>query len=128
MWKIKYILTFLSIILISSCKNENELTQNAESEIINNIFAEIEFLANSKECLNSSEWTFTSFGSKACGGPLGYIAYSNNIDTKLFLEKIETHRTLQKKYNEKWGIISNCSIPPKPLSIKCENGKPVLEY
>jgi len=32
------------------------------------------------------------------------------------------------EFNEKWGIISDCSIPSQPNAVICENGNPVLEY
>ena len=60
--------------------------------------------------------------------PVGYIAYSTNINTELFLNKIEEHRNAQHEFNQKWGIISDCSVPPKPSSVICENGDPVFKY
>jgi hypothetical protein len=107
---------------------DEELSQEQEIKNLTQLFSEIEVMASSKRCNDSSEWTFTSFGSKACGGPIGYIAYSTTIDTLLFLEKIEKHRISQKALNEKWGIISDCSLPTEPQGIICEEGKPVFGY
>src|SRR5699024_8797860 len=76
----------------------------------------------------SSEWNFSSFGSKACGGPVGFIAYSTKIDVELFLEKVEKHKIEQKKFNEKWGIISDCSVPPEPTGVICKDGEPSFIY
>lgn len=125
-------LRFFGIIFILgiflSCNDDTELTQGQEAHNLNQLFSEIERLANSENCRDSAEWTFTSYGSKACGGPVGFIAYSTNIDIELFLEKIEEHRTAQQKFNEKWGIISDCSTPSLPSGIVCKNGNPVFEY
>jgi hypothetical protein len=104
------------------------MTQDEEAQNLQEMFTEIENLAASEKCDDPSDWTFTSFGSKACGGPIGFIAYSINIDVVLFLEKIEEHRSKQKEFNEKWGIISDCSVPSQPIAIKCEDGNPVFEY
>ena len=121
---------FFGILLtILSCSNDdNVLTQEQEAQQLSKMFVEIEALASSESCVETSEWTFTSYGSKACGGPIGYIAYSQNIDTALFLQKIEEHRMAQQAFNEKWGIISDCSIPQEPQTVVCENGNPVFEF
>lgn len=128
MKNVKFIgVIFLSGILFS-CNNNNGLSQEQEAQNLNELFFKIENLSTSENCDNSAEWTFTSYGSKACGGPVGFIAYSTNIDTELFLKRIEEHRIAQEKYNQKWDIISDCSVPAKPSGINCENGNPVFEY
>ncbi|NEV94484.1 hypothetical protein G3567_10055 [Psychroflexus sp. YR1-1] len=111
-----------------SCENDTEMSQEQEAQNLKLMFSEIESLAYSESCKDSSNWTFTSIGSKACGGPAGFIAYSLNIDTELFLEKINQHKRAQEEFNKKWGISSDCSLPPQPSGVECENGKPVLKY
>jgi hypothetical protein len=128
MKKLKFIGIFFLIGICFSCSDSEGVTQEQEAQILNQMFSEIENLASNVNCNNSSQWAFTNYGSKACGGPIGFIAYSTNIDIDSFLEKIEEHRTAQKKFNEKWGLISDCSIPSQPSGIICENGKPVFEY
>ena len=92
------------------------------------LFDEISVLSYSISCTNSNDWTFTSYGRKACGGPKGYIAYSTQIDTVDFLQKIATYSQAEKDYNFKWGIISDCAIPNEPKSVTCKNGFPTLNY
>lgn len=128
MKKLKFIGIFFLIGICFSCSDSEGVTQEQEAQILNQMFSEIENLASNVNCNNSSQWAFTNYGSKACGGPIGFIAYSTNIDIDSFLEKIEEHRTAQKEFNEKWGLISDCSIPSQPSGIICENGKPVFEY
>ncbi|MDY8135498.1 hypothetical protein [Aquimarina sp. 2201CG5-10] len=111
-----------------SCDDDDALIQEQEAQNLNQLFFEIESLATSENCNDSAEWTFTSYGSKACGGPVGFIAYSTNIDTELFIKKIQEHRTAQQKFNQKWGVISDCSLPLQPSGVLCENGIPVFEY
>ena len=67
-------LNFLLVIFFS-CGNNNELTKEQENQNLIQLFSEIERLANSESCTDSSEWTFTDYGSKACGGPVGFTAY-----------------------------------------------------
>jgi len=128
MKKLKIIGLFFLIGICCSCKQDDEINQEQEAETLNQMFSEIENLASNVSCDDSAEWTFTNFGSKPCGGPVGFIAYSTNIDIDLFLESIEEHRIKQNEFNKKWGLISDCSIPPQPIGVICEDGHPVLEY
>ena len=117
---------FLLIGISFSC--DKETTQAQDAKALEKIFAEIETMAKSKACNDSSQWMYTNYGAKACGGPVGYIAYSTKINTVLFLKKVNQHRTAQSAYNEKWGILSDCSIPQEPNGVACEDGKAVLIY
>ncbi len=133
-----YLLPVIFFILLSCDKDDPSLnevnltdkinTQVQEAEILEKMFSEITALASSANCTDSSEWTFTSFGIKACGGPIGFIAFSKNIDTELILKKIEEHKIAQKKFIEKWNIFSTCDTPSEPKGVICENGNPVFEY
>ncbi len=108
---------------------QRELTsQEKEHQILTTLFTEIETLANSVSCTDASMWNYTTYGSKACGGPQGYIAYSNKINHVAFLKKIQDYTELEDVYNKKWDIISTCDLPSQPIEIVCENGRPVLKY
>lgn len=119
--------TFLMTLFVC-CTADDENTQEQEAQYLTQLLTEIEMLAASENCNVSSEWTFTSYGSKACGGPTGYIAYSRTIDVDSFLAKIEKHKTAEQEFNVKWAIVSDCAFATSPTAVNCENGKPVLEY
>jgi hypothetical protein len=108
-------------------KRELTAQENEHSALID-LFIEIENLAYSESCFNMADWTFVAYGSKACGGPKGYIPYSKNIDTGSFLEKTEKYTEAEKEYNKKWGIISDCSLSASPTAVECQNGYPTLIY
>ena len=119
--------------IISISENElivkRELTeQEIDYNGLMELFREISELAYSSTCSNSNTWQFIAYGSKACGGPKGYLPYSNKIDTNTFLEKVEVYSQAEKEYNLKWGIISDCAIANPPKSIECQNGYPILKY
>lgn len=118
----------LCLSFLISCGAKDVTTQEQDAERLNELFVEIETLASSVDCEDADNWTYTAFGSKACGGPVGYIAYSTEIDEEVFLAKIEEHRRHQNKFNEKWGVMSDCSVPTQPSGIQCENGEPVFAY
>ncbi|MFT5145982.1 MAG: hypothetical protein ACI8RP_001911 [Urechidicola sp.] len=128
MKKLNFIGIALLIGICFSCNNDDALTQEQQAQNLDQMFSEIEILATSENCDDSAEWTFTSYGSKACGGPLGFIAYPINIGTELFLKKIEEYTTAQQEFNQKWGIVSDCYVPSQPSEIICKNGSPVFEY
>lgn len=108
---------------------KRELTeQEKDHQNLMNLFNEIQQMAESISCTDAINWNFTAYGSKACGGPQGYIAYSNTIDTVSFLNKVAVYTKLENDYNIKWGIISTCDITPQPVAVECQNGVPVLKY
>jgi hypothetical protein len=135
------ILVFLFIAINLSCSTETiksnctpsaSITDQSSKEMDNatlsQLLKDINDLANSKPCGDSKTWKTAPIGEKACGGPANYIAYSTEIDTECFLKKV-THFTEQtKKFNKKYGIISDCMIMAEPKSVKCESGKPVLVF
>ena len=124
---LQVITLFLVLTLYISCSNE-ELTQDQEAEKLENMLTVIEKLASTTTCEESSSWTFTAIGSKACGGPTAYIAYSTKIDTKSFLEKVNEYTLAQAKYNDKWNLYSDCSVPSQPTGVICQNGIPTFIY
>jgi len=117
-----YILTVL--IGISSCStSEDERPQDLETQLTTLIA-----LSESIPCDNNGQWKFAGIGVKPCGGPSAYIAYSNQIDTVDFLNKLEKYNEAVRVMNEREGLISDCALEPMPLGVQCEEGKPVLIY
>ena len=114
--------------LLSSCSDDDDATREDESANLNALLVEIQEMASSVDCTDASDWPYTAYGNKACGGPVGYIAYSTDIDTARFLEKVARHRRAQEAFNEKWDVVSDCSLPGVPSSVRCEDGVPVFEY
>ena len=108
-----------------NCINDQ---QQKELKILNKMLSEIQKTAVSIPCKNPEEWDFTAVGSKACGGPTGYIAYSTKINVSNFLTKVKEHKLAEKKYNIKWGVNSDCNAIPEPSGINCNNGKAELIY
>lgn len=122
------VLLFIGLCLSCEDDNNNDLIQAQEAENLNLMLEEIELIAASHNCDDPSEWRYTSYGTKACGGYVGYFAFHKTIDMDLFFGKIEAHRLAEDLYNIKWGIISDCAVTPKPNGVICENGSPILVY
>lgn len=129
MKNIKYLFIVISI-LFFSCNSDDSNSQEEESQNLNKMYEEIisASMVNSTPCTNSAEWSFTAIGSKACGGPTGYIAYSLKINTSEFLKKVENYTNTQEAYNKKWNVVSTCEMMMPPTAVDCVNGKPILIY
>lgn len=103
-------------------------SQQEDLKFLSNLFIEISTISSSIECTDGQDWKFTPYGHKACGGPLGYIAYHNKIDESSFLSKVKFYTHQQEIYNKKWELSSDCTVPPEPSGINCIEGTPVLFY
>jgi len=126
----KFLFTISVILCFFNMKcSDDELTeQEQDYQELMNLLDDINELAISVSCTDASDWTYTAYGAKACGGPQGFIPYSNQIDVNAFLQKVEEYTDLEKAYNTKWSIVSTCDLPQQPTGVKCENEQPVLSY
>ena len=118
----------LCLILISIACDNNALDSSLDGGELLEMSKEITALSGSVDCKDSSDWSFTAIGSKACGGPSSYIAYSNQIDTVAFLDKVKKYTAAQKKYNQENGVISDCALEAVPFGLVCQDDEPVLIY
>ncbi|MCE3076759.1 hypothetical protein [Chryseobacterium gwangjuense] len=105
----------------------DENSQKYDQARLDKIKSSIEEDIAKEECTNAADWTFSPIGSKACGGPISYIAYPKKIESTL-LPKIELYKNVMSEYNKKYNITSDCMMAAEPTGVKCENGKAVLVY
>lgn len=114
---------FLFLLTASfSCEDtENIMTDQGLVELEREIIA----LSESIACTNSAEWKFTPMGSKACGGPVRYIAYHQSVERE-FLVLVDRFTVEQQAFNLKNNIVSDCMLVVAPRAVTCEGGKPVF--
>ena len=74
-------------------------------------------------CFTDSRCRSIAFGSKPCGGSWEYLMYPASIDTARLFNMISEYNKAEEAYNKKWGIMSDCSVPAPPDSVKCVDGK-----
>src|SRR5688572_19068059 len=113
------VLSIMLFPIIVSCNEDNTSSLEDEQISVEKLWDEIIEMAESVSCVNSDNWAFTPIGSKPCGGPAGYLAYSLDIDTEYFLRKVEEHRKAQMNMNIKLGLFSNCLVQPEPNHVEC---------
>ncbi len=116
------------LFLMVGCQLFESDTKEYSLDELEELYAEIKSLASSQTCTNSSDWDFVALGSKPCGGPWEYIAYSNKIDVPDFLDKVKQYNQLQEEYNIEYNAYSDCMYVVAPNDVVCENGNPVFVY
>lgn len=80
-------------------------------------------------CSDAKELKAIPYGNKACGGPKGYLPFSNKMkDSEKYLALVKEFTEKETTFNKKWGVISDCAIVNPPTKIICKNGKPLLKY
>lgn len=123
-----FIAFFFSTFIFFSCQNDDSSLQQQERNNLITMYLEIEKLSQSAPCTDETKWSFVAFEAKACGGPQGYLAYSSEIDTVLFLQKVEAYTNAEKEFNSKWNVISDCSLPSTPKKVVFLNNLPNFIY
>ena len=124
----KYLRVFLLIFLAFGCESVDSGNPVVYPSDMQEVYKEMVSLSESETCSDSKDWLFTAYGSKACGGPIGYIAYSTKIDQNYFLGLVDKFTKLQAEYNQKTGAVSDCALAVRPTRVSCENGKPKFIY
>ncbi|WP_299675448.1 hypothetical protein [uncultured Dokdonia sp.] len=128
---LKNTLLLFVCILFSGCSLPDDdvgpENQEEDLELLQELFAEITVIAD-QSCTDETLWEFVPYGSKACGGPQGYIAYPTTIDVETFLLLVENYTTEESIYNATYGIGSTCDVTAEPIAVICEDGAAVLVY
>jgi len=119
----------MAALCLSSCKEDDNVKKDQnDKEVLDQKFEKIEEIADGVKCDDPKDWAFTAYGSKPCGGPVGYIAYSLSIDVDNFLKLVEEYTKAMEDYNKKVGVFSDCAVVPAPVGVDCEDGKAMLLY
>jgi len=124
----KYFGVFLFMVLAFGCESVDSENPVVYPSDMQEIYKLMVSLSEAENCSQSADWLFTAYGSKACGGPIGYIAYSKKINQDYFLGLVDRFTKLQSEYNQKTGAVSDCALAIRPTGVTCENGKPKFIY
>ncbi len=119
----KYLFIFLISITIGCNNTEEIIIQTVEKKALETLAKEIKTLADTSICSSEFICDYVGFGDKPCGGYWEYLVYSNSIDIVDFLAKVKTYNELEKTYNTKYNIVSDCMAALPPNEVICENGK-----
>ena len=111
------------LLLIFAFTTSNSFAQEAEKNALDQLREDIKTLAAASVCGENNSCYFVGLGAKPCGGFWEYLIYSDSIDVVSLLTKVETLNELEKAYNEKFGIQSDCFMVSPPAEVNCVEGK-----
>lgn len=119
----KYILVFLTFLATDCAGTDDIANQEVEKRAMDKLAIEIKSMAEASICSEEFICNYIGLGAKPCGGNWEYLVYSSAINVVEFETKIKAYNALEKKYNIKYGINSDCSLVMPPDGLICENGK-----
>lgn len=120
----KFLLIFITFLAVNCNNNDiTEPTQESDKKALKELATEIKSIADASVCSDQFVCDFIGFGSKPCGGNWEYLVYSSSIDVTEFLNKVKKYNTLEKNYNSKYGIVSDCMMAMPPNKVICDNGR-----
>lgn len=81
--------------------------------------AEITRLVGPAACRSDSQCRTLPLGSKPCGGPEGYLAWSSEgTDARALEAAAVRYRDGRRLRNERLGLMSDCAVVPEP-AVRC---------
>lgn len=121
----KFFVIVLFIGCALSCKSTSE-TQNVSLTDLQTQFEAIQEFVNQGTCNPSNKCSYIAYGTKACGGPQGYLAFSPNVNIDKLKNLVATYSKAEDMYNQQNGIMSDCISLTPPQNLGCSNGKCVI--
>jgi hypothetical protein len=101
--------------------------QTSDEEALVSLHQEIMALIGEPRCENIVHCRLLALGSRPCGGPAEYLAYSSIVGRRDVLEaKAYEYGFLQEEVNRARKVSGNCTVLEKPR-LACTNGRCTLD-
>lgn len=105
-------------LFLSSLAFAQDSQQEQDARAIRELIKSAKALSEAElSCQQDSDCTVIAVGSRACGGPAGYLIASEN-NSNLAEISFLAHQSMLKEaeYNRRYRILSICSVlmPPEP--------------
>ena len=99
--------------------NPSRLPVPATNQTTASLMREIALEIGDAACDTDAQCRTLGVGSKACGGPEGYVAWSSKVNGKgtRLSELAAAHSNARQAENERSGLRSNCSVTPDPGAV-----------
>lgn len=117
-----YLKLFAIALLFQSFQCEDANPSTVTPEDLNLKKAEIEAYIATFPCDESIGCSFLAFGSKPCGGPWGYLVFSNAVDLQFLTAEVSEYNEMENHFNIETGAISDCAIALPPTETGCIDG------
>ncbi|PHQ56712.1 MAG: hypothetical protein COC16_02580 [Lutibacter sp.] len=126
---LQYLIKTIALLaIVLGCTNNSETSQETDLLELKDLKDEIDLLISQSICADNNACDFLTFGSKACGGPKEYLVFSNSINVADLEVKVTSYNALEKIYNMKWDIVSDCMFVLPPTNVECINGECTAIY
>jgi len=90
----------------------------ASAPLSSSLMTPITTLIGDAECGNQSECHVMGIGAKPCGGPSGYIAWSDRTtDANALRTAVQAQVQAQTDENKSSGLLSDCRVAPMPTAV-----------
>lgn len=97
--------------------------QDADRVRIDSLMSRARSLARAEGCSDASSCRAAALGWKACGGPKEYVVYcAASSDTAELARTVELVSRLDREYNERYGVVSDCMLLMEP-GVGVEGGR-----
>ena len=121
----------LALSLVAACwlgaTSARASGQTSDEEALENLHREITALIGEPRCENIVHCRLLALGSRPCGGPAEYLAYSSIVGRRDVLEaKAYEYGFLQEEVNRSRKVSGNCTVLDKPR-LACTNGRCTLD-
>lgn len=120
--------TLLLLVSAFKCDDQKNMTCEDRGSQLKELGLKIQNLADASICNENFECRSIAFGSKPCGGPWSYLAYSTSIDTLALTKFVDAYNKHEKLLNDECGRMSDCAIVNPPQRLECENNKCIAIY
>jgi hypothetical protein len=98
----------------------------SDEEALDNLHQQIVALIGEPRCENIVHCRLLALGSRPCGGPAEYLAYSSIAGKREVLEaKAYEYGFLQEEVNRARGLSGTCDVLAQPR-LACVNGRCTL--
>lgn len=113
---------FLTAILLNGCGPRTTGPIVSKSTLEKRL-TDIQSFIDSGNCGTVTQCQYIAYGKKACGGPAGYLVFSENIDVVKLKKMVNDYSIAEDIYNKENNVVSDCSLPTPPQKMQCEGGK-----
>jgi hypothetical protein len=96
--------------------------RDEERAALNRQLEEIKIFIAEANCDNDGECASIAYGSKACGGPMGYLYYPTSIDVEKLEEMTEAYNRAEAEFNQKYQVVSDCMYVMPAENLECQDG------
>lgn len=98
--------------MTTSCAAPKQADRQATGQV------DVVALIGDADCRTDAQCSTVGVGSKPCGGPQAYLAYSTAVtDTAVLRQAVTRQADVDRAAHRRLGIASTCSVVPDPGAV-----------